>query len=256
MAQPRSRSAALAPPAGEALDGVDLVIFDFDGVIADSEVLSLGTLRDALANSGLPMTLDRVRSLFLGKSLASIQAYIAQNGPENAADGFAQSWQGALYERLARELEPMPAILPLLDHLAERGIRHCIASSSTFERIRLSLSAMGLEDRFADLFSAQQVQNGKPAPDLFLFAAKHVGANPAACLVIEDSPHGIQGARAAGMRALGFVNGTHLSDIKATHAELLLNAGAERVLNTFAELYSTPAHDTANAPHYSKANDT
>ena len=223
----------------DALDGVALVIFDFDGVIADSEVLSLGTLRDALADSGLHMPLDQVRSLFLGKSLASIQEYIKQNGPAGATDGFAQRWQSALYERLAQELKPMPVLVPFLEHLTERGIRFCVASSSTFERIRLSLRAMRLEERFSNLFSAEQVQNGKPAPDLFLLAAKEIGANPNACLVIEDSPHGVPGARAAGMRAMGFVNGAHLAGIRHAHAYHLLNAGAEHVLNTFAELYSS-----------------
>lgn len=256
MAQSRSNSAGIDQLGEGALNGVDLVIFDFDGVVADSEVLSLGTLRDALADSGLRMPLDRVRSLFLGKSLASILEYIAQNGPNDAADGFAQRWQSALYDRLGQELKPMPAILPFLKYLKGHGIKHCVASSSTFERIRLSLTAMGLEDRFSDLFSAEQVQNGKPAPDLFLLAAKQVGTNPDACLVFEDSPHGIQGARAAGMRAMGFVNGAHLEGIRDIHADLLLNAGAERVLYTFAELFSAPAQDEPSEPHHIKVNET
>lgn len=256
MAQSRRISAAAGRPGTDALDGVTWVIFDFDGVIADSEVLSLGTLRDTLADIGLPMPLDRVRSLFLGKSLASIQDYITQNGPVGASDGFAHRWQSALYQRLTQELKPMPAIIPFLEHLTERGIRFCVASSSTFERIQLSLRAMDLDDRFSDLFSAEQVQNGKPAPDIFLFAAKEIGANPNSCLVIEDSPHGIQGAKAAGMRAMGFVNGAHLTDIRNAHADLLLNAGAEDVLNTFEELHSTSARDKAGEPHHFKADDT
>lgn len=256
MEQSQKISAAVGPPGADVLDGVAWVIFDFDGVIADSEVLSLGTLRDTLADSGLHMSLDRVRSLFLGKSVDSIQENISQNGPAGASEGFAERWQSALYKRLGQELKPMPAILPFLDHLTARGIRYCIASSSTFERIRLSLSAMMLQDRFTDLFSAEQVQNGKPAPDLFLFAAKQIGANPNACLVIEDSPHGIQGAKAAGMRVMGFVNGAHLTDIRDTHAELLLSAGAERVLNDFAELYPASIQATADAPPSIKANDT
>lgn len=256
MAQSHTRSAGLNLPNEDALDGIDLVIFDFDGVIADSEVLSLGTLRDALSDSGLHMPLERVRALFLGKSIASIQEYIAEHGPAGASDDFAHRWQSALYERLGQELEPMPAILPFLECLIERDIRYCVASSSTFERIQLSMSAMNLEDRFFDVFSAEQVQNGKPAPDLFLFAAKQVGANPGACLVIEDSPHGIQGAKAAGMRAIGFLNGAHLTDIRDSHATLLLDAGAESVLNDFAELYSAQMDVSVDAPQNIKANDT
>lgn len=239
MAPSRKITAALDTPKTAVLDDIDVVIFDFDGVIADSELLSLGTLRDALADGGLQMSIDRVRSLFLGRSLRSIQNYIEQHGPTNASENFAQRWETALYRRLGRELNPMPGILPFLDHLAERGIRHCVASSSGFERIRLSLSAMGLEDRFQVLFSAEQVHNGKPAPDLFLFAATQMGADPDSCLVIEDSPHGIAATKAAGMRAVGFLLGAHLTDIQDAHATLLLSAGAEHVLNDFSELYDT-----------------
>ena len=233
-----------------------MVIFDFDGVIADSELLSLGTLRDALADGGLHMSLDHVRSLFLGRSLKSIQDYIEQHGPTNASEDFAHRWQSALYKRLSQELNPMPGILPFLDHLAERRIRHCIASSSKFERIRLSLSTMGLADRFQVLFSAEQVHNGKPAPDLFLFAATQMGTHPDACLVIEDSPHGIVATKAAGMRAMGFLRGAHLTDIQDAHATLLLKAGAEHVLHDFSELYNTQSQTATNAEQNIKANNT
>ena len=224
------------PRITDPLDGVELVIFDFDGVIADSEVLSLNTLRDALADCGLQMPLEKVRSMFLGRSLASISDYISYYGPEDASDGFTDRWQRVLFQRLRTELKPMTAILPFLKSLDERGVRYCIASSSSFDRIRLSLTAIHLEDRFPDLFSAEQVQNGKPAPDLFLFTAERMNTDPSACLVIEDSPYGVQGARAARMRAFGFVDGAHLHDIQNTHRELLLSVGAERVLGNFAEL--------------------
>ena len=236
MTQPQRLPPERRAPIERALHGVELVIFDFDGVIADSEVLSLGTLRDALSDRGLPMPLDQVRARFLGKSLASISEYVARHGPDGAATGFAERWQSALFDRLRNELQPMTAVLPFLDELNARGIRHCIASSSSFDRIRLSLTAMRLEDRFPHLFSAEQVQNGKPAPDLFLFTARQMDMAPSACLVIEDSPHGIQGARAANMRVFGFADGAHLNDIQSAHSELMLKAGAERVLKNFAEL--------------------
>ena len=244
MPQSRRSAPDSGFPFAGLLDGVEFVIFDFDGVIADSEVLSLGTLRDALADCGLPMPLDEVRSLFLGKSLASISDYVTRHGPEGAFDGLADRWQTVLYARLRTELQPMAALLPFLDDLKERGIRHCVASSSGFDRIRLSLASMRLEDRFPDLFSAEQVLNGKPAPDLFLFAARHMNTDPSACLVIEDSPHGIQGAQAAGMRVFGFVDGAHLNDIRQAHGDVLMNAGAERVLKSFADLLSARTDDS------------
>lgn len=218
------------------LDGVDLVIFDFDGVIADSEVLSLGTLQNALADHGLRLPLEEVRRLFLGSSLATISQFVAQNSPDGTATGFANTWQERLFDQFRAELKPIPMILPLLDWLTDQGIRYCVASSSSFERIGVALGAMGLENRFPDLFSAEQVENGKPAPDLFLLAAQRMGMEPAACLVIEDSPHGIQAAQAAGMRVFGFVDGAHLQDIQSVHERLLMDAGAELVLKGYAEL--------------------
>ncbi|MDD9908152.1 MAG: HAD family phosphatase [Ahrensia sp.] len=237
-----------SPTAG-ALHGIELVIFDFDGVVADSEVLSLGTLRETLADCGLPMPLEEVRAQFLGTSLTTISEYIARAGPRGALDGFAERWQSALYSRLLAELKPMPAVVPFLDYLKVHGVRHCIASSSKLDRIRLSLAAMRLEDRFPDVFSAEQVRNGKPAPDLFLFAAQQIGIRAEACLVIEDSPHGVRGAIAAGMRAFGFVDGAHLRNIQHTHGNLLLNAGAEFVLKDFAELLPTQSCDSPRVLH-------
>ncbi len=236
MAQAQELIFEASSQAGDALVGVELVIFDFDGVIADSEVLSLGTLRYALADWGLQMSLEQVRTLFLGKSLASISDYIASNGAANVSEDFADHWQNTLFEQLRTKLKPMTEVLPFLEFLNKRGVKYCIASSSSFDRLKLSLSAICLEDQFPDIFSAEQVQNGKPAPDLFLFTAKHMNKDPSACLVIEDSPYGVKGAAAAGMRVFGFVAGTHLIDIQNTHSKLLINAGAERVLKGFAEL--------------------
>ncbi|MEM1079430.1 MAG: HAD family phosphatase [Pseudomonadota bacterium] len=242
MAQSQRIPPEHGSPLAKALSGAELVIFDFDGVIADSEVLSLGTLRDTLADCGMPMSLARVRELFLGTSLATITEHIALHGPNGAAEGFAERWQNALFGQLRSDLTPVNAILPFLEALQSLGVHHCIASSSNFERIGLSLTTMRLTEHFPHLFSAQQVKNGKPAPDLFLYAAQQMETAPDACLVIEDSPHGVQAARAAGMRVFGFVDGGHLTDIRSAHAEVLLNAGAARVLNGFAELLAAPTY--------------
>ncbi|CAK9061615.1 Protein SUPPRESSOR OF QUENCHING 1 [Durusdinium trenchii] len=184
--------------------GVELVIFDFDGVIADSEVISLATLQEALAAFGIDLSAEDVRRAFLGTSLARIEAYLA----------------------------PVPQLLTLLEQLSTRGIRYCIASSGTFERLGVALAALNLSGQFESIFSSEQVARGKPAPDLFLFAARELGVPPESCLVIEDSPYGIRAAKAANMRCAGFVGGTHLHEIAEEHGDLLRQQGADIVVTS------------------------
>lgn len=212
------------------------VIFDFDGVVADSETFSLGTLRDALADFGLAMPLEEVRARFLGKSLKTIEAHVVAQKGCGAADGFAEAWQATLFATFRAELRAMPGVVSVLDALDRVQTPYCIASSSSFERLGVALSAMRLTERFTHVFSAEQVDRGKPAPDLFLLAATHLNVEPADCLVIEDSPHGIQAATAAGMRSIGFVGGDHLRDIEPEHETLLLAAGAALVIPGYAGL--------------------
>ena len=212
------------------------VIFDFDGVIADSEPLSLSTLRDTLIDFGLEMSIEDVRALFLGKSLKTIEAFVSAHSPNNTANGFGTEWQSTLFEKFAEELCPMPDLMALLDALDALELQYCVASSSSFERLGVALDAIRLRDRFPILFSSEQVKNGKPAPDIFLFAAAEMQCDPAACLVIEDSPYGIRAATAAGMRSLGFIGGSHLQGIEEEHATLLLESGAANVVTDFAQL--------------------
>ncbi|MEJ6393500.1 HAD family phosphatase [Gymnodinialimonas sp. 2305UL16-5] len=220
--------------AATSLDLSDIrtVIFDFDGVVADSEVLSLSTLHAALEEVGIELSQDDVRAAFLGRSLATISAYVAEHTLSQAADGFAETWQSKLFTQLKRSLRALPSCLALLEHLDRTGLDYCIASSSTFERIALSLHAMNLSNRFDHIFSAELVARGKPAPDLFLHAAASVGADPTTCLVVEDSPYGVKAAAAAGMRCAGFVGGTHLRGIEDRHSELLIQNGADIVIET------------------------
>ena len=212
------------------------VIFDFDGVIADSEPLSLGTLRDTLADFGLDLPIGEVRSLFLGKSLKTIEAYLSKHGPKGASAGFSSAWQTDLFEKFRAELYAIPGLVDLLDALKRQNLTYCVASSSSFERLEVALDALQLQERFPNLFSAEQVKNGKPSPDLFLFAAAQIGCDPAACVVIEDSPHGIRAATAAGMHAIGFVGGSHLREIQTEHAALLFDAGAIGVTGDYEGL--------------------
>lgn len=217
---------------GTLLDGVELVIFDFDGVIADSEVISLATLREALAAFGIDLSAQEVRRAFLGTSLATIEAYIAETSPGRSATGFADTWQTALFDRFRAELAPVPQVPAFLAQLSDLGLRYCIASSGTFERLGVALSALNLSERFEAIFSSEQVARGKPAPDLFLFAARELGVAPENCLVIEDSPFGIRAAKAANMLCAGFVGGTHLHEIADEHGALLRQQGADIVVTS------------------------
>ena len=214
---------------------VDLVIFDFDGVIADSEVISLSTLRDTLADFGIPLTLESVRDRFLGTSLKTVSAFMRDQGVEDPAHAFPDIWRRALYQRFRQELTPIPDVMAFIDRLNGVGLRSCIASSGSLERIGIALETMALKNRFQDIFSSEQVARGKPAPDIFFHAAAQMTTAPERCLVIEDSPYGVIAAKSAGMRAVGFVGGAHLHDITTAHGDLLTANGAERVWQTFQE---------------------
>lgn len=210
-----------------------LVIFDFDGVLVDSEVISLGTLRDTLRDYGADLTEAEVRARFLGGAFRGILDYLGGlPAPARPVETFEATWYDTLFTRFRAELQPMPGAVTLLDHLDAVGTPYCIASSGSVTRLGVALAATGLGPRLGDrVFSADMVARGKPAPDIFLYAAQAMEVAPAACLVIEDSPAGAQAARAAGMRALGFVGGSHLRDIAPAHGARLRAQHAETVLD-------------------------
>ncbi len=213
-----------------------LVIFDFDGVLVDSEVISLTTLRESLAEFGVTLTDTQVRETFLGGSIRQINTFLRTvAAPAYPPEEFEARWYATLFDRFRAELQVMPGVLALLDHLEARGHAYCIASGGSVERLGVALEVTGLAARFGDrVYSADMVARGKPAPDIFLHAAREMGVHPDRCLVIEDSPAGAQAAHAAGMRALGFVGGTHLRGREAEHRALLLSLHAEAVLDELA----------------------
>lgn len=236
MTQLRPHAQTIDDPVD--LAGTRLVLFDFDGVVVDSEVISLATLRSALEEFGLSFSLKEVREQFLGSSLASIGEYVANHSPRGNSTGLADAWQSRLFAEFRAGLTHMPDLLPFLDRLDAAEIRFCVASSSSFERLGVALEATGLAERFEHVFSAEQVANGKPAPDLFLFAAQQMNVDPTDCLVIEDSIHGIRAAKEAGMRALGFIGGSHLTHLREEHTGALETLGAESVVTAFSSLFS------------------
>jgi HAD superfamily hydrolase (TIGR01509 family) len=184
-----------------------LVIFDCDGVLVDSEPISFAVLREMLADAGVPLSENWAYENFLGKSMATIIATVTKEHGVVISDETLVAMRARLFERFRADLQPMPGIDTMLRGL---GYARCVASSSQPERIRLCLDTTGLIDHFEpNIFSSTMVANGKPAPDLFLHAARTMGFDPSNCIVIEDSPAGITAAKAAGMTAFSFVGGSH-----------------------------------------------
>jgi HAD superfamily hydrolase (TIGR01509 family) len=184
-----------------------LVIFDLDGVLVDSEPIALRLLLSTLAAAGVTLTPAEADALFLGRSLATTREIVARDYGFSVSDAALDEMRRALYAAFRAELQPIPHIAETLDTLT---CTYCVASSSQPERIELSLRVTGLWPRFeGHAFSATEVARGKPAPDLFLYAARRLGYAPAACLVVEDSPAGIEAAKSAGMRVVAFTGGSH-----------------------------------------------
>lgn len=213
----------------------DLVIFDCDGVLVDSEVLSCGTLATLMSVQGVLTTPQEALTRFLGRSTAAIaEDFTARTGRPLPAD-FLPTFRMLVAERMRCELTAIPGVAQVLADLTAAGVPFCLASSSERERIDLALTVTGLAPYFEGrVFNAAMVARGKPAPDLFLHAAAALGADPARCLVIEDSPAGVEAGLAAGMAVWGFIGGGHYPD-KAAAAEMLAGAGVDRVLTSMAE---------------------
>jgi HAD superfamily hydrolase (TIGR01509 family) len=188
----------------------DLVIFDCDGVLVDSERISVRIDVRVLAELGWPLTEAEVVERFVGRSeeymFGEIEAQLGRRLPA----GWEEPFRTAYRDAFDAELEPVDGVVAALEAIAAPT---CVASSSSHERLRHTLGLTGLLDRFEGrIFSAEEVDNGKPAPDLFLHAAATLGADPARCAVIEDSRYGVQAARAAGMRAFAYAGGLTPAD--------------------------------------------
>jgi HAD superfamily hydrolase (TIGR01509 family) len=199
----------------------DLVIFDCDGVLVDSEVISCRTHAEMLTQYGYPISTEAAHDRFLGRSVREARLEIEHEIGRRLPDEFDVALKAELHRSFAASLQAIPGIAQALAEISQPV---CVASSGSPERIRSSLTLVGLYDRFAPhLFSARQVENGKPAPDLFLFAAAEMRVSPSRCVVVEDSIPGVRAARAAGMAVLGFHGGSHC---RPTTAAALRAAGA------------------------------
>ena len=181
-----------------------LVIFDCDGVLVDSEPLSNRALSEALTACGHPIDVEETTATFMGRSLLSCEAIMRERF--GALPDYLADYERRLRAAFEAHLRPVPGVIEALGAI---DATTCVASSGPHEKMRLSLGLVGLYDRFEGrIFSASEVRKGKPAPDLFLHAARRMGFAPADCVVVEDSPPGVEAARAAGMRVLGYAGRT------------------------------------------------
>jgi HAD superfamily hydrolase (TIGR01509 family) len=210
----------------------NLIIFDCDGVLVDSEVLSCLCLSQALARYGISLDLDQALDLFLGRSVTAIVSHYEALGcpiPGQFADDLRTSVRAAFRSSL-RPIEGVNSVL------ADLQIPCCVASSSDVDRVSFSLSLTGLASHFETrLYTSQMVECGKPAPDLFLYAAERMHADPNRTLVIEDSVSGVKAGKAAGMQVWGFVGGSHYRSRDGQ--AILREAGADRVFGRMADFW-------------------
>jgi HAD superfamily hydrolase (TIGR01509 family) len=216
---------------------IDLLIFDCDGVLVDSEVISTRMLRETLIGHGLTVDLAYVNATYLGRSTSVVRDDFARLTGRSLAASFETDFLARLIAAYRSDLAAMAGVEPLLDAL---DIPACVATSSSMERVRTSLELTGLLPRFEGrIFTSSMVARGKPAPDLFLHAARSLGAEPARCLVIEDSEAGIAAAKSAGMAVWRFIGGSHLRERSAA----LLAAGADVPLFTHMDAMAKALRD-------------
>ena len=185
----------------------DLVIFDNDGVLVDSEPISNRLLADYLTELGFPTTIEDSYRDFMGAAAHAVHDLIAERyDGARLPETFDEDFHARVFAAFQEQLAPVPGAAELLKRVSGSGVRYCVASSAHHAWIRTALTRCGLSSYFTEdqLFSAQDVGRGKPAPDLFLHAASAMGVPPERCVVLEDSPLGVAAARAAGMDVYGY----------------------------------------------------
>lgn len=210
----------------------DLIIFDYDGVIADSELLNNAVMAELLSEIGLPTTLDDALATYLGRRWLDCEQIISQRLGAPSPPGIREEWTRRCHYRAEREL---CSVTGLEAFLSARSEPRCIASSSPLDWIQMGLRRFGADQMFeGTIFSAAvHVNRGKPHPDLFLFAAKMMNVTPSRVLVIEDSPMGVMAGVAAGMRVIGLCAGGHVRD---GHRQKLAEAGAHQIFDSYGDL--------------------
>ncbi|MFE7896706.1 HAD family hydrolase [Streptomyces sp. NPDC057424] len=206
----------------------ELVIFDNDGVLVDSEPISNRLLAAYLTELGHPTSYEESIRDYMGSAMHRIHELVLEQTGQRLPENFDDVFHARVFAAFEQELVAVDGASDVLEKLAADGVPYCVASSGSHERIRVGHRTTGLDRWFDDgrIFSSQDVGRGKPAPDLFLYAAERMGVAPERCVVVEDSPLGVRAAVAAGMDVYGFT--------AMTPAEKL--AGAGRLFSDMGEL--------------------
>ncbi|GGQ23205.1 HAD family hydrolase [Streptomyces mutabilis] len=206
----------------------DLVIFDNDGVLVDSEPISNRLLAGYLTELGHPTSYEDSLRDYMGAAMHRVHDLVLERTGRKLPENFDDVFHRRVFAAFAEHLEAVPGVVGLLEKLAVDGVPYCVASSGSHERIRVGHRKTGLDRWFEDerIFSSQDVGRGKPAPDLFLYAAERMGVAPERCVVVEDSPLGVRAAVAAGMDVYGFTAMTPAGKL----------AGATRLFRDMGEL--------------------
>ncbi|MFG2118746.1 HAD family hydrolase [Streptomyces sp. NPDC048710] len=206
----------------------DLIIFDNDGVLVDSEPISNRHLAAYLTELGHPTSYEDSIRDYMGSAMHRIHELVLERTGQRLPEDFDDVFHARVFAAFERELKPVAGVDDVLEKLVADGVPYCVASSGSHERIRVGHRTTGLDRWFEEerIFSSQDVGRGKPAPDLFLYAAERMGVAPDRCAVVEDSPLGVQAAVAAGMDVYGYT--------AMTPAERL--TGANQLFSSMGEL--------------------
>ena len=232
-----AKSALMVATVRALMKDCAIVLFDCDGVLVDSEPISLATLVDVLDHFGAPLSLQEVSDRFTGRSSSAPIDHIRARTGQDVRAAFKPFFYQKLFARYDTELRKIGGIDAVLKALSDHQRAFCISSSSSVERLEKTMQVTGLGPWFGQrIYSADFVKNGKPAPDLFLHAAADMGFSPKQTIVIEDSVAGVTAAVAAGMKCIGFVGGGHYDQDRVTASERLYNAGADVVIGDMKDL--------------------
>ena len=216
-----------------------LIIFDCDGVLIDSEIVAARLEAEAITELGLPTTAEEICRRFAGTTTREVWATLERELGRPLPDGFFEAHLAHVRDVFSRELEPIAGARAAVEAVAASGTPFCVASSTLLPSLITNLGTAGLVDLFdGHVYSASQVKRAKPAPDVFLFAASQMGADPDDCVVVEDSVAGVTAARRAGMPVVGFVGGSHVT---AGHDGRLKAAGARAIFSDMRDLDATLA---------------
>jgi HAD superfamily hydrolase (TIGR01509 family) len=208
------------------------IVFDFDGVIADSEVLSNTVLAEVVTELGVPTTLEDAYRDYMGKRFLEVIAAIENSVGRTLPPSFGDQYQARTLQRFRQELAPIAGAREFITKFSE--VPRCIASSSSPDRLALCLEVLDMSNLFEGrVFSASNVARGKPHPDIFLHAAAEIGVSASECIIIEDSATGVIAGRAAGATVIGLLAAGHIRD---GHAVRLREAGAHHVAADYREV--------------------